>query len=175
MAFLKTTLRNDIIRFVKEMTNNSYFLPFSGGAAAFKWYEFEVRPTKEDCKGRNLIYAYVDGRSDTITSNTTEQTSQNVVIGIMRPDTNTQVLGVSQTVFNNTWSQLQTWFSSSKMRVKWSGIPAVMGTSAPFTYGDLGILDIRNFGGDRPSEVGKCGALRYEMLLEIKFNFNQNL
>ena len=173
MAFNKTTLRTDIITFLKEMTNNGYFLPVSGGAVSFKWYEHNVRPKKEDCKGRNLIYAYCDGRTNSITANNTNQISQNVVIGILRPDI--QIMGVTQISFDNTWSALQTNFASDKMRVRWDNISAVMGFDAPFTYGDLGILDIRSYGGDKPTEIGNCGALRYEMLLEIKFNFNQNL
>lgn len=175
MSFTKTTLRTDVMTFLKEMTNNTYFLPFSGGSASFKWYENYTRPTKEDCKGRNLIYAYIDGRTNAITANNTNEVAQNVVIGILRPDTSMQVQGVTQAVFDNTWSQLQTQFAPDKMRVLWDSVPPVMGFSAPFTFGDLGILNIRSYGGDRPFEIGKCGALRYEMLLEIKFNFNQKL
>jgi hypothetical protein len=166
MSFNKTTLRSDIRRFMIEMTDNQYFLN-----GAFQLFTNTMRPTHTDCSNRNLFYCYNDGYNSVITSNNTNEATATVVIGILKSEL--EVMGVTQAVFDDTWSRLQANLSRDKMRVNWDGIPPVMGVSAPFTYGDLGILDIRNY-ANKTAQMSR-NSLRYEMIVEIKFNFNQNL
>lgn len=174
--FNKLLLRTQIVTFLKQLTNNIYFLPqnpvSNSYQPAFLWYDKNVRPTKADCAGKNLVYAYVDGRVDTATSNTTNQSAVRVRIGVLRSEQ--EIMGVTSEVFDNTWSRFQTYLSQNQMRTNFVDIDPVLGLSPPFTYGDFGIYNIRNFGGDSPTEIGKCGALRYEMILEFIFDFNNN-
>jgi hypothetical protein len=166
--FNRTTLRTDIRQFFKELTANSFFQ----SPNQFVFYDKNTRPTKEECVMRNLIYAYADGRTQDEVDNCRNEVTQLVRFGILRPEV--EIMGVTQDVFDNTFSKCQTYFSQNVMRWLWENVPDVLGKSAPFCYGNFGICSIRNFGGDKPTEIGKCGAIRYEMTIELKFTFISN-